>query len=436
MTKAISRLPHQLSSNSKNNATKDSVYDTLQQQFETKVKQVEQLMAAVTTFRDETCSLLNYQQMPSWLEVIDPVNNSDVPEESSRAYQDYAMAMEYCSQEVTQSVDYLDGAVLQPLNTYIAMTKTIQKSIIKRQHKQLDYDRFRLSHQKLSNMADKSPSEEKNVYKLESQLDTATKDYFYMNDLLKSELEQFLLLTSQLIPPLFDTFYNIQCQVYGGLYARIYEIVTSHSGLAFKTMDQSIEQGYQALVTQRDASQEMEQLCIFQKENVYKHSAGKLSLQDRASLASSPVSPQPSFIQQQQQERPNSTASSVYQPSPPPMKQFQLPNPTPPIMHHHQPTAPPPPPPQQQQQQIAIQATQTSRRRAPPPPPPKPKALTKKVDYAQALYDFEAQQEGDLPLRQGDKIEILEKTQDAVDWWKGRIGNQIGIFPGNYVQLI
>jgi amphiphysin len=145
------------------------------------------------------------------------------------------------------------------------MTKSIQKSIIKRQHKQMDYDRFRFSHQKLSNMADKSPSEEKNVFKLEGQLDTATKDYFYINDLLKAELDRFLVLTSELIPPLFDSFYNTQCQVYGGIYARIYEIVTSHSGLAFKTMDQSIEQGYLALVAQRDVAEELDHLDMFKK---------------------------------------------------------------------------------------------------------------------------------------------------------------------------
>jgi hypothetical protein len=125
MTKAISRLPHQLSSNSKKDgkkedavpftmtfveltinvlitATKDPVYDALEERFNTKVKQVETFSASVTTFRDQTCSLVDFQQVPSWLDIIDSTNCDDVPEESSRAYQDYAMAMEYCSQEVRQ----------------------------------------------------------------------------------------------------------------------------------------------------------------------------------------------------------------------------------------------------------------------------------------------------------------------------------------------
>ncbi|KAI8336797.1 hypothetical protein BC941DRAFT_376739 [Chlamydoabsidia padenii] len=398
MSKALSRLPHQLSSNSKKDATKDPVYDALEERYETKVKQVESFLSSVTTFRDQTCSLLEYQQVPSWLDIIDSTNDNNVPEETCRAYQDYAMAMEYCSQEVRQVVDQLDGAILQPLHDYIAMTKSIQKAIIKRQHKQLDYDRFRLSYQKLSNMADKSPSEEKNVFKLEGQLDVATKDYAYINDLLKTDLEHFLTLTHQLIPPLFDILYNTQCQVYGGIYARIYEIVTSHSGLAFKTMDQSIEQGYLALMAQRDVNQEINQLEMFKKENIYHHAPGKLSLQERTSLVNSPSSsPRPTIMAK-------------------------------PSLHQSSPTSY-----QSQPQQPTMTQSNHTLRRPPPPPPPKPKAFVKPIEYAQALYDFDAQQPGDLPLREGDRIEIIEKAED---WWKGRIGNQVGIFPGNYVQLI
>ncbi|KAI8085092.1 uncharacterized protein BX664DRAFT_178397 [Halteromyces radiatus] len=402
----------------------DPVYDGLEKQFVNKVKTLEQLATAITTFRDQTSALLDYQQVPSWLEIVEPtLDNSN---NTSRAYQDFAMAMEYCSQEVRQSLDQLDSTTVQPLTTCLSMTKSIQKSITKRQHKLIDYDRFRLSYQKLSNMADKSPSEEKNVFKLESQLDAATKDYFYMNDLLKTELEQFLALVQQLIPLLTDTIYNTQCQIYGGIYARIYEIVTSHSGLAFTTMDQSIEQGFQTRWNQRDVDQELRQLDVLQKGAVYSQSSGTLSLQERAALATtssslSSQSPIPSkgtssFIGLQPQQKPplyhqqqHSSTSSV------PTQQY-----------HHQ---------QQYQSQSPV-PTQQKTRRPPPPPPPKPKTFSKPIEYAQALYDFEAQEQGDLPLRQGDTIEIIEKTPDAVDWWKGRIGQQVGIFPGNYIQLI
>lgn len=55
---------------------------------------------------------------------------------------------------------------------------------------------------------------------------------------------------------------------------------------------------------------------------------------------------------------------------------------------------------------------------------------------AVALYDFVAQQAGDLGFRAGDKIEVVERTDDVNGWWRGRLnGGQTGVFPGNYVTL-
>lgn len=47
-----------------------------------------------------------------------------------------------------------------------------------------------------------------------------------------------------------------------------------------------------------------------------------------------------------------------------------------------------------------------------------------------ALYDYDAQAEGDLSFKKDDKIELVERTQDANDWWTGRLRGVIGVFPG------
>ena len=65
-----------------------------------------------------------------------------------------------------------------------------------------------------------------------------------------------------------------------------------------------------------------------------------------------------------------------------------------------------------------------------PPPPPTPRAL-----MAVALYDFDAQQDGDLSFRAGEHIEVVERTVDANGWWSGKLNGRTGIFPGNYVRL-
>lgn len=70
-------------------------------------------------------------------------------------------------------------------------------------------------------------------------------------------------------------------------------------------------------------------------------------------------------------------------------------------------------------------------KRPPPPPPPKPRLPEQPArQYVVALYDLDAQQEGDLSFRKDDKIEIIERTDNTMDWWKGRLGSQVGMFPG------
>ncbi|KAF7719866.1 SH3 domain-containing protein [Penicillium ucsense] len=55
-------------------------------------------------------------------------------------------------------------------------------------------------------------------------------------------------------------------------------------------------------------------------------------------------------------------------------------------------------------------------------------------DQAVALYTFDADQDGDLGFKKGDIITILKRTDKAEDWWTGRIGDRVGIFPSNYVD--
>ena len=56
-------------------------------------------------------------------------------------------------------------------------------------------------------------------------------------------------------------------------------------------------------------------------------------------------------------------------------------------------------------------------------------AASLRQDQAVALYTFDADQEGDLGFRKGDIITILKRTDKSEDWWTGRMGDRVGIFP-------
>ncbi|SCU88498.1 LANO_0D02278g1_1 [Lachancea nothofagi CBS 11611] len=53
-------------------------------------------------------------------------------------------------------------------------------------------------------------------------------------------------------------------------------------------------------------------------------------------------------------------------------------------------------------------------------------------EFVEAIYAFQAQQDGDLNLQVGDKIEVLEKP--SPEWYKGKCNGRVGMFPSNYVK--
>ncbi|XP_010841475.1 PREDICTED: GRB2-related adapter protein [Bison bison bison] len=52
--------------------------------------------------------------------------------------------------------------------------------------------------------------------------------------------------------------------------------------------------------------------------------------------------------------------------------------------------------------------------------------------FAQAQFDFSAQDPSQLSFRRGDIIEVLERLDPS--WWRGRLSGRIGFFPRSYVQ--
>ncbi|GAC96297.1 hypothetical protein PHSY_003877 [Pseudozyma hubeiensis SY62] len=61
------------------------------------------------------------------------------------------------------------------------------------------------------------------------------------------------------------------------------------------------------------------------------------------------------------------------------------------------------------------------------------------IERVIALYDFEAQEEGDLGFQKGQVIAVTKKTESRDDWWQGRVeagltASRIGIFPATYTE--
>ncbi|XP_045155266.1 SH3 and cysteine-rich domain-containing protein 2 [Echinops telfairi] len=77
-----------------------------------------------------------------------------------------------------------------------------------------------------------------------------------------------------------------------------------------------------------------------------------------------------------------------------------------------------------------------SEEKSPGQQPPKPllrKDVGTMYSYV-ALYKFLPQETNDLALQPGDRILLVDDSNE--DWWKGKIGDRVGFFPANFVQRV
>uniref|UniRef100_A0A8D2ZG56 Osteoclast-stimulating factor 1 n=1 Tax=Scophthalmus maximus TaxID=52904 RepID=A0A8D2ZG56_SCOMX len=61
---------------------------------------------------------------------------------------------------------------------------------------------------------------------------------------------------------------------------------------------------------------------------------------------------------------------------------------------------------------------------------------SKAKEYCKVTYAFEATNEDELSLREGELIHILSKDTGEPGWWRGEIGGREGVFPDNFVSTV
>jgi hypothetical protein len=68
----------------------------------------------------------------------------------------------------------------------------------------------------------------------------------------------------------------------------------------------------------------------------------------------------------------------------------------------------------------------------PPPPQSSSSGPSSSGQTYVAAYDFQPQEEGEIELKRGDRIQMLD--QNDVNWWKGEVRGTVGLFPATYVR--
>jgi amphiphysin len=329
--------------------------------------------------------------------------------EGIQACEEYENIVRELQATLQPELEMIQARIIGPADELLNVIKVVQKSILKRQHKQLDYDRHRATLKKIQDKKDRSLKDEKALYKAEAEVEQATQEFNYFNDLLKNELPRLFALERDFIQPLFQSFYYMQLNVFYTLHERMQSIDIGYFDLtldveaAFEKKRGDIKERVEALSIVRYKTTGARKPPVVPK---YGAGSGRLAIEGRQSLDSAPSRRQ--------------THDFITNPPPPYSASLS---------------------PQLNGDSTMVRANSTgsswgaaakAKRAAPPPPKPKPLKFTgaPMVEKAEALYDYEAQAAGDLSFSTGDVIEILQRGATENEWWTGTLNGRQGQFPG------
>ncbi|KAI1350882.1 BAR domain-containing protein [Xylaria sp. FL0043] len=441
--KSVVRAPQQLKAKFNiGEHTKDAVFIDSERRFQELENETKRLHDSSRKYFDAINGMLNHQIefSKAMTEIYKPISGrvSDPDSlvvhgnvEGIRACEEYELVVKDLQDTIAPELEMIDTRIVRPANELLDVLKVIRKTAVKRDHKQLDYDRHRTTLKKLQDKKEKSAKDEKAIWKAESDLEQSTQEFNYFNDLLKEELPKLFGLEREFIQPLFQSFYYMQLNIFYTLHERMQQC-----DIGYFNLNLDIEEAFEQ--KRGDIQEQAEKLTIVRFKTSGRQRPPKYGNKPAAIEAGS----QPAGLLTQGSASPT---SSVTPASPNPAASFKYgqqtqtevaENPPPPYSAAALPSKSPLSPSLGSPSSAALAAAAAGKSK-PPPPKPKPTRLaaTTAAETVTALYDYSAQAEGDLSFRAGDVIEIITRTNNENEWWTGKINGRTGQFPGNYVKV-
>lgn len=328
--------------------------------------------------------------------------------EGIQACEEYEAVVKELQETMRPELEMIETRVIRPANELLDIIKVIRKTAVKREHKKLDYDRHRATLKKLEDKKERSAKDEKALWKAEGDVEQATQDFEYFNDLLKDELPKLFKLEQEFIQPLFQSFYYMQLNIFYTLHERM-----QRCDIGYFDLTRDIEEAF--IEKRGDIQEQVEALSIVRFKTTGQRRPPRYT--------------RPALEGGKQQglltAGPGATASAGSQ-----SRYAAGRKPTTVAASANDDSAAPPPY-SAGSSNLALVAAAKSK---PPPPKPKPSRLagTKTAETVTAIYDFAAQAEGDLSFSAGDVIEIVQRSQNENEWWTGKLNGKQGQFPGKW----
>ncbi|KAH3900277.1 related to Reduced viability upon starvation protein 167 [Saccharomycodes ludwigii] len=395
-------------------------------------------------------------------------------------------------------LDLIDEKIVKPAQELLRIVNGIRKMATKRAHKQLDLDRRLNTVKKYEEKKEPSAKDEERLYKAQCEVEAAQQEFDYYNDIMKVQLPELFSLQNEFLKPMFVSFYYMQLNIFYTLYTKFQDLQIPYFDLesdileAFQAKRGNVEEQADALsithfklgyskakleMTRRRFGKDSEMASPnsplspgytgLNEEGGYPAAgtaptyggapvyAGAAGTAPQGYPGTAPqgypgTAPQ-GYPGTTPQGYPNEKA--YYQPQQPAAGALPGYGGIPPATAAAAVTAANPATPQGYPNEKAYYQPQQPAAGAVPgytgapagvaataavaPPayssPASPSAPA--GETCTALYEYQAQAQGDLSFPAGAVIQIIQKTADANEWWTGTYNGQTGVFPGNYVQL-
>lgn len=416
-SKMIQRGPQQVKNMiNRNNTERDLDFKGLEDHVNKIQTQVKNLISDSEKFKKTVENMMKHQEElgKAMLEVYKPMSyisdspvssNEDVSARRGSVYSSasvevtgdtkkieiYLEKTKTMNDQIVPHIQNVNIHVIEPMKKYDEIIHSVKQVLKKRSHKALDYDRHKDSLDKLGNKQSRSLDEERKLAKTREAFNTAELEFKTYDDQLKQQLPTFFDCSSNLYDSCLITFYSIQKDVFHIMYVYFYE-TANECGLNLNAdiIAQYESNNCAALLEESNVDNLTRLLTTTHISTTTTNTVGNPSL-------GSPVSPTGGYSNDDLPSYESATRNTY------PNNSFQRP-------------------------------TKVGSVGAPsrPPPPAVPKRPS--VQYVTALYDFTAQNAGDISFKRGDRIEIVKRTDNANEWWTGKINGMVGQFPGNYVQ--
>lgn len=382
--------------------TKDEIYIDAERRFDELETETQKLHAESTKYFKAINAMLDHQIefSKACAKIYGPISGRmsdpdsfvvDGNPEGIRACEEYEALVLELKASLAPELEMIESRIVKPADDLMEIIKVVRKTATKRDHKQLDYDRHKNSLKKIEDKKEKSLKDEKNLYKAENNVDAATEEYEYFNNLLKEELPVLFKLEREFIAPLFQSFYYMQLNVFYTLHEKMQNI-----DIGYFNLQAEIEAGFEE--KRGEIQQAVENIAIVKfktkgqlKKPISKYRQKQLALENGNTDGQAQIE----YGSHTEEEEEEDEA----------------------------------PPPAYSSANTPVTPTSALGKHKPPPPKPKPAILAGAHQTVTALYDYDAQASGDLSFKAGDHIEVIHKGNEN-EWWTGKLRGVQGQFPG------